>query len=232
MKLAVFDMDQTLVDVTEIHDAVTEEVFRQRFGVEARLTEIDFAGRSLQDNLIELARLKGIPAEKVSREVVSILQEYDAVFQKTLPANAGGHVLPGVIDLLERLTDARHFVVLYTGDSPGVTHDVLNKTGLDRFFRLQVFGTEAVSREDLLRQAIARAEQLSGRIFQSRDVVVIGDSIRDIQAGKSVGAHTIAVATGIHSREELLRYDPDLVVNDLRDVRVFDAMAGPVPAAK
>jgi beta-phosphoglucomutase-like phosphatase (HAD superfamily) len=55
VKLIVFDLDQTLVDFISVHDEVTQKLFRDFFGVDARLTEIDFAGKSLTENFRELA---------------------------------------------------------------------------------------------------------------------------------------------------------------------------------
>jgi phosphoserine phosphatase len=55
LKLIIFDLDQTLVDSISVHDKATNELFKRRFGVDARLREIDFAGKSLKENSFELA---------------------------------------------------------------------------------------------------------------------------------------------------------------------------------
>ena len=52
MKLIIFDLDQTLVDFIAIHDEAVYRLFKTLFTVEARLTEIDFAGRSLTETFI------------------------------------------------------------------------------------------------------------------------------------------------------------------------------------
>lgn len=58
MKLGILDVDQTLVDFLSVHDEVTRRVFKRSFNVDARLTEIDFTGKSLVENFSKLARLK------------------------------------------------------------------------------------------------------------------------------------------------------------------------------
>ena len=50
MKLIIFDLDQTLVDFLSVHDEVTRRLFKTLFNVDVRLSEIDFAGKSLNDN--------------------------------------------------------------------------------------------------------------------------------------------------------------------------------------
>ena len=44
--------------------------------------------------------------------------------------------------------------------------------------------------------------------------IVIGDSPKDILSAKSVGLRVIAVATGMHSEEELSQYSPDYILDN------------------
>ena len=54
--------------------------------------------------------------------------------------------------------------------------------------------------------------------FSASEIDVIGDTPRDIACGKAFGARTIAVATGTWSREELAKYQPDFLIDDLSNV--------------
>ena len=47
---------------------------------------------------------------------------------------------------------------------------------------------------------------------------MIGDTPRDIACGKALGARTIAVATGTWSHEQLAKYQPDFLIDDLSNV--------------
>lgn len=60
------------------------------------------------------------------------------------------------------------------------------------------------------------AEYLSGVIG-----FFIGDTETDILAGKQIGLKTIAVLSGIRSREILERYNPDYILDDLSDFAVL-----------
>jgi phosphoglycolate phosphatase-like HAD superfamily hydrolase len=56
----------------------------------------------------------------------------------------------------------------------------------------------------------------------SRDVtVVVGDTKRDVTAGRDGGARVIAVATGMDSREDLDRSGADVALASLVDVSAF-----------
>jgi HAD superfamily hydrolase (TIGR01509 family) len=50
---------------------------------------------------------------------------------------------------------------------------------------------------------------------------VVGDSVCDIRAGKSAGAKTVAVLSGIFSLEELAREKPDLILRDVNELPNF-----------
>jgi len=217
MKLIIFDLDQTLVDFIAVHDRAAQELFKQYFGADAKLTEIDFAGKSLIDNFTELAALKGIPADKIKNNSREILERYEQIFGKLIPDDANSFVLPGVKDLLEYLSKTDSLIVLYTGDSPGIVNQVFRVTGLDKYFLFAVYGTDAESRAGMIRLAIDRAEKISGKTFKDKEIVIIGDSIRDIDAGKEFNALTIAVATGFHSENELAKHRPDFLFRSLED---------------
>ncbi|MBI2858135.1 MAG: HAD family hydrolase [Chloroflexi bacterium] len=217
MKLIVFDLDQTLVDVIEFHDRAVATLFKRRYGVDARLVEIDFAGKSLVQNFVELGRLKGIPEEALKKDSSSLLNEYDANFVQLIPPDGSVFILPGVTKLLKEMSTRGHLCALYTGDSRAVAEAIFKATGLAEYFKVAVYGTESKSRVEMLRSAIYKAEQLSGRRFLGKDVVVVGDSVRDIETGKEVGALTIAVATGFHTTDMLRSKSPDHLFGNLND---------------
>lgn len=225
MKLVIFDLDQTLVDFIEVHDRATRELFQRCFGTDARLTEIDFAGRSLEDNFLDLAMLKGISRDTFERVGKEVLRNYDSVFCQGMPKYGVDYVLPGARRLLEALSMTDNLVVLYTGDSPRIVDCVFAATGLGKYFRFAVYGTEAESRVGMVGLALERADRQTGRKFRDKDIVIIGDSVRDIECGKHFNAVTIAVATGFHSEERLAKVEPDYLFRDLTDYeRLLEAI--------
>ncbi|HJW65609.1 MAG TPA: HAD family hydrolase [Candidatus Bathyarchaeia archaeon] len=53
------------------------------------------------------------------------------------------------------------------------------------------------------------------------DCVIVGDSVIDMRAGKAAGAMTVAVLSGLFSREELSRETPDLILKDVTELPLF-----------
>jgi phosphoglycolate phosphatase len=92
---------------------------------------------------------------------------------------------------------------------------------LKKYFRFCFYGTEVKTRADMVKMAIERAEKLVHRRFRDKDIVVIGDSVRDIECGKEFNALTIAVTTGFHFEQRLREYAPDYIFPNLKDVKAI-----------
>ncbi len=231
MKLIIFDLDQTLVDFLNDHDQATRELFQKFFNVDASIKEIDYAGNNLIENFTRLATLKGIDRDEIERRAHELLEYYEEVFGKLLTQQSDKGILPGVKTLLNKLSKTDNFIVLYTGDSEGIVKHVFRVTGLGKFFRFAIFGNDAETRHGLIKLAIEKAQRVTDQEFRGKDVIVIGDSIRDIDAGKKLNAMTISVATGFHSLEELKKHQPDYIFKSLENYAQIINLIAPVDSA-
>jgi len=90
--------------------------------------------------------------------------------------------------------------------------DELDHLGLARFFRAVVTTLDVEKPKPFPDALLVAAKKLHVPIS---NCAIVGDSIIDIQAGKAAGAKTIAVLTGLFSKEELEAQKPDLVIADL-----------------
>lgn len=228
MKLIIFDLDETLVDLVQLHSEVTHQVLKKIFGIDARLDEVDHAGRSQRDGMRELAGLKGVPGLVFDSKADEVLQEFGIQFAARMPATPSDYVLPGAEGLLRRLSQTDNILALYTGDAPGVVEAVFQATGFGRYFAYRFSGTEFNRREDMVKLAIEKAEAATGRRFNGKSVVIIGDAMRDVECGRIFNALTIGVATGSYSARELTQSGADIVVTSLTEGQtILDAIDGP-----
>ncbi len=225
MKLVIFDLDQTLVDFLPLHEETVHRLFLEKFNIDVQLTGIDFSGRSLSDNIVELAAANGIAREATTARMEDLLGSYERIFSSLMPSDPQKYILPGVPELLQGLTEAGHFIVLYTGDSRVIANMVLSAAGLDKYFRFAVYGTEFKSRLDMARAAVRKAEDMTHSKFSDENVVIAGDSLRDVECGRQLPALTVAVATGVHSVADLKNKGADYVFNNLADTaKVIEAI--------
>ena len=135
--------------------------------------------------------------------------------------------LPGVTDVLEFLARSDGIVQgLLTGNMAQGARIKLEHFDVWHYFPYGAFADDSATRNDLGPHAIRRASEFHDYGFQGSDVVVVGDTPYDIECGRAIGAATVAVATGQYAIDELLKYDPDLVLRDFGQPREFYKFLG------
>ncbi len=53
------------------------------------------------------------------------------------------------------------------------------------------------------------------------DCMMVGDSVTDVRAGKAAGIITVAVLSGLFSKEELSKEQPELILNNVTELPLF-----------
>lgn len=222
-KLILFDLDQTLIDALEHHEVAFERTFDEVFDVEAKLTEIEFAGKTIPQIIRELAEFKGIPKEKVDSRLSKAVERIGLSFKESVETGEVD-VLPGARELLEELRNREQVLGIVTGTIEDVARAILEESGLEKYFDVFAFGSESEDRDELVRLAISKAEEEFDEEFHGEDVIIVGDSIHDIDSGKAHNALTIIVTTGFHSEEELKEHSPDFMFQDLTDPQILEIL--------
>ena len=152
-----------------------------------------------------------------SDNITALLDGYLSFLGQRLSRHAG-RVLPGITGLLERLRRREDCVVaLLTGNLVRGAEIKLSHYGVWDYFQFGAFADDHHDRNALPKFARARAIEKHGEEFSSESIFVIGDTPRDIECGKAIGAKTVAIATGNYSRDELAAHDPDFLFDDLSD---------------
>jgi phosphoglycolate phosphatase-like HAD superfamily hydrolase len=94
----------------------------------------------------------------------------------------------------------------------------LDRFQLGEYFRFGAFGDDHEDRCELARIALEKAERIAGRPVRGDETTVIGDTPRDVACARAIGARAVIVATGLVSREELQRSEPDILLESFEDV--------------
>ena len=222
-RLLLFDIDGTLIHSGGAGVHALKSAFRERFGIVDDLHDIEIAGMTDSGIVISILNKHKIPA--TNENVSAFLDSYVHFLSLELPRRAG-KLLPGVLELLERLKSRPHLVLaLLTGNVSRGAQLKLDHYGVWHFFEFGAFADDHQDRNRLGPFARARAKEKHGREFSASQIDVIGDTPRDIACGKAFGARTIAVATGTWSLEQLAEYQPDFLIDDLSNVkRIIDTL--------
>src|SRR6185503_9620501 len=171
------------------------------FQIKDDLDDIEIAGMTDSGIVMSILRKHNIP--QTNENVSAFLDSYVHFLSQELPRRQG-KLLPGVLELLERLKSRPHLILaLLTGNVFRGAQLKLEHYGVWHFFEFGAFADDHHDRNQLGAFAQARAREKHGVAFNADQIDVIGDTPRDIACGKAFGARTIAIATGSWPRSEL-----------------------------
>lgn len=215
MKVCLFDIDGTLINSGKAGKDAMVTAFLEA----AQLTQIDHAlhlsgktDRGIFHELFE-AHDKSLTDDNWR----NFIELYLKRLEKNLPERQG-LVLEGVVALLAKLSKRDDVLLgLLTGNVERGAQLKLMHYGIDHYFAFGGFGDDHPHRNDVARAALEAAEAFHGARLSLEDVYVIGDTPNDVVCAKSIGAQSIAVATGVFSLDELKATHPDLLLYDLKD---------------
>jgi phosphoglycolate phosphatase len=209
----LFDVDGTLL----LTGGAAREAFscavRDVLGVEDDLAAIPFQGRTEPLILGDILR-----AHAATLDCHDEARFWNAVFRhmRVLLRPGRGQVLPGVVPLLETLAREPRWVVgLLTGNMTEMARIKLGHYGLAQHFAFGGFGEQAIDRNALACDVVARVARDYG--VPAARCIVVGDTVHDVACARAAGARAVAVATGGQGREVLAGAGPDLLLDTLAD---------------
>jgi len=222
-RLLLFDIDGTLIHSGGAGVYALKDALAERHGIQDDFKDIEIAGMTDSGIVVSILKKHKIPTTR--QNLTAFLDSYVHFLSLELPRRKG-NLLPGVLELLNRLKSRKHIVLgLLTGNISRGAQLKLSHYGVWHFFEFGAFADDHHDRNQLGSFAQARAKEKHGRQFSAGEIDIIGDTPRDIACGRALGARTIAVSTGTWSREELAKHQPDFLIDDFSDVeRLIDAL--------
>lgn len=216
--LLLWDVDHTLIASEGVSKEIYAAAFKQLTGDEpshpARTegrTDPQIIEGMFADHAIDLSD------HHVRRLHVSLAS---AGREKAQQLRDRGHALPGAVEALQVLSDTDGVAQsVLTGNIMLNAVVKLAAFGLDGYVDFSVggFGSDHIVRSKLVAIAKARAEIKFGVLFGQWRVVLVGDTPRDVEAGRDGGARVLGVATGGSSMADLEAAGADVVLPGLLD---------------
>jgi len=217
-KLILFDLDGTLVDVFDLHINAFIRMEKEVFGVDLSPEDlIKNMGKPPRIVIGAPAMERGICQETIEEKMETAYKSYKIHLEKGLKGRGEEAILPGVVRLLDILSQRGEILGIVTSNISTVGMLILEKTGLVKYFKVSSFGDVAQKRSDIIERASELAKEKYGFVPNGGNVFVVGDSPVEIQAGKEFGCKTVAVATGLAKETDLEREKPDFLFRSLED---------------
>lgn len=222
MRILLFDIDGTLIRSGGAGRLALLDAMQSGFSIGEPSCDINFSGQTDGYLLRQVLHQNDVEPSLVNQ------QRLVECYLQRLPnwlARCEGAVLPGVVPLLDRLRAVPELEMgCMTGNLATSARLKLQHFGLwDGYFdsRHLFSGDDCQGRDQM---AQAAAVELAGKFVGLQlDLWVIGDTPKDIQCARAMGAKVLACCTGEYSMEQLQPHRPDYLFDDLSDV---DAVAG------
>jgi phosphoglycolate phosphatase-like HAD superfamily hydrolase len=198
----LFDVDGCLISTGGAGTKAWRQAFERLHGIPADIGQFTEAGMTDPD-VGRQTFLRVLGRDPTEREMGRLLGAYLERLAEAVDQSTGYRVMPGVEALLPRLIDLGMLLGIVSGALEAAAHIKLERARLNRFFSFGGYGSDSADRAELTRLAIERCGRLHGHALDPSRVLVVGDTPRDVEAGRAAGAVTVGVATGKYTVQEL-----------------------------
>ncbi len=218
-----WDIDGTLIRTAKAGLYAFQQATEELYATSPDFTNVTTAGMTdchIAAQIIAAAAGR----EPHEHEAAALVQRYVELLPEHLSARQG-FVIPPVLDILEFFHAEPGYVsLLLTGNTSAGARTKLTYYDIARFFDFEAsaFGDDCRHRAEIAARALASVRQRYPDV-QPEDIFVIGDTPNDVSCGKTIGARTVAVATGMYSLAELAAHSPWWAVERLPDPAAFAA---------
>ncbi len=197
----LFDIDETLVHTGGAGARSWSAAFEKLHGVAADIGVHTSAGET--DPQVARETFRGVlDREPTQDELNRLYAEYLLHLSDDIWTSEQYRVLPGAEATLVALSEAAVMLGVVSGAMEGAARTKLMPAKLNRFFLFGAYGSDSPDRAELTELAIAKAVRLHDGL-RPDEVLVVGDTPRDIAAATASGAVAVGVATGRYSVAEL-----------------------------
>jgi len=219
----LFDVDGTLVSCGGAGRAAMKAALRELAPSDAAL-DFPFAGGT--DRAIARRALAGSGLDDDDASIERFLARYLSHLPAQLETSAAYRILDGVAAILDALEGLERYAIgLGTGNVERGARLKLARGGLDARFEFGGFGSDHEERPRLIAAGAARGAARLGRSVDACRVVVIGDTLRDVDAALAIGAECVGVGTGPCTAAELREAGATIAFDDLRAPEVLAALS-------
>jgi len=226
-RLVLFDIDGTLLSAEGAPRRAFHRAIMEVYGTAGPIATHRFDGKTDPQIARELLSMAGLPDAAIDHGLPLLWSTYlrELSLELAQPQHVT-RVLPGVRPLLDTLeADGDVVLGLLTGNIREGAELKLASASIRNEFRIGAFGSDCEERSGLPPVAVERARDLTGRTFERRDIVIIGDTPSDVTCGRALHVRAIGVATGRHDTDALQEAGADAVFADLSDTsRLLEAI--------
>ena len=223
VKGIIFDLDGVIYDITEaIENAVDDCIEKYELAVNRTEVMQDIAHliEEIQNypvpkmilksyELLQVKFLEGLKYFKKMRIAIFLFNQFNKYRENAV-------IFDGIDEIISKLYDNKLKLAILTNNNSTYAEDVLEKFNLQNYFET-IIGFNDVSEVKPNPEGIETI--LEKWKIKPSEAIFIGDMTTDILAGKAAKVKMICVASGLAQKETLLENNPDILVDNTKELR-------------
>ncbi len=214
-KLFLFDIDGTLINIQNgFMHRLLEKILKEQTHRDIDLSKHKFAGRTDRDIFYSI----------LDQELRYSDDELFETVKEAYINRLDAELTPGHVTVIDHVEKAISYLQehelpfgLLTGNFKESAFIKLNRGRIDHYFSFGAFGTHHTDRNMLPEIALEEAKRIYNSDFSPEDMIIIGDTPKDIACAHHFGAVSLAVATGYYTTAELAEYRPKILMKNLSE---------------
>jgi phosphoglycolate phosphatase len=211
-KIIIIDLDGTLVKFQIDYLSARKEALLliKKYSVLRNLNFTLNDSIFFMDREIEKFIVNNNLSKKIYKEIhdilISILERYEMDSAKK------ARLLPSVKETLVQLKDMGWTLILFTADGENAMNFIVDKTGIKDFFDIMISRGESME----VKPHPNHIESVISTMGSSpKEIIVVGDSVADMESGKHIGAITVGVTSGLGTPQQLAKVNVDYILGSI-----------------
>ena len=215
--LVFFDINGTIIKRDSRTDIPFAQAVDEFFNIQNGMEGVDTTARSDKDVLMEVLDNFKIPfSENLWK---GFLKKYEKKLEEFKKTDVWRENADAVF-FIKKLHEKGYLLSLISGELSIGAKYKLEKIGVWKYFPTGGFGEDGLRRFDIADSALKKVQEYYN--VKPERIVVIGDTVLDIQTARHLGAQVISITTGSHSREKLESESPDFIVDRFSELKDLD----------
>lgn len=200
----IFDLDGTLADTIPLTIYAIKEAVKNIQGRELSDREVFDAFGPVDTGMLETF----VPRERVSEAV----ELYVKIFEEEFDAFI--RPIPGIVDLLQALSEENIKIGIFTGRGLRVSEIILDKLEIRSYFQVIVSGEMTKNPKPNPEGIFLALDRLQA---SSKESLYVGDFGSDIKASKAAGTTSVLALWSSTAKEKFIALNPDQYFRNTHD---------------
>jgi phosphoglycolate phosphatase len=214
IKAVVFDLDGTLVpftlDVNKCRTQIIQSLIEQKFPSSLFSTK-----ETAFDMLLKIKKYLKTKGSEDQNFITIKKMVFSTVEQFELKAAKTTKIFAGIPETLKALRDMNLKLALCTISGEKATDQILNRFDIKHYFEVVIPRESVLAVKPNPLHLKAALAQLNARYHE---VVLVGDSVKDMTCAYHLKVIAIGVTTGLSSKEQLIEAGAHYVISSVNDL--------------